>query len=80
MGCAFRTETFLSLDLPKIFWKKMVNEKITEKDIEELDLGVTELIKFVRNSSDELFENSVFENFTTFLSDRSIIELIPNGS
>ena len=34
MDCAFRTDTFLAVDLPKIFWKKFVNEKIDEKDLE----------------------------------------------
>ena len=34
MGCAFRTETYLAIDLPNIFWKKFVKEEITEKDLE----------------------------------------------
>lgn len=55
MACAFRTEIYLSLDLPQIFWKKMVCEKISEQDIEELDQGVMELVRFVKNSSEEDF-------------------------
>lgn len=78
MGCAFRTEIYLSLDLPQIFWKKMVNEYILEQDIEELDKGVLELIKYFKNCQEEDFEN-IFENYSTYLSDKTEVELIPGG-
>ena len=71
MGCCFRTGTYMSLCLPRIFWKKMVQEKIEQSDLDELDSAITSLVKFMKQSDRKLFENSFFENFTTFLSDKS---------
>lgn len=46
MGCAFRTNVFLSVDLPKLFWKKIVRMPITNSDLEETDKGIIELVKY----------------------------------
>ena len=34
MGCCIRTGTHLALDLPKMFWKLLVGETVTDSDIE----------------------------------------------
>lgn len=79
MGCAFRTGTFLTLELPTIFWKKLVKQKILEEDIAEIDKGLLDLAKFIKQSSPDVFDDMIFETFTTYLSNKQKVELIPNG-
>ncbi len=43
-----RTGTFLPLELPKLFWKRILNEKISETDIEEIDTGAFQLLKYFK--------------------------------
>lgn len=50
------------------------------EDLEIIDKGLCELFNFLSNCSKEEFEESLFETFTTPLSDRSVVELIPLGS
>jgi hypothetical protein len=44
-----------------------------------LDRAVLELVRFVKDCSEEDFEESIFETYCTFLSDRTQHELIPGG-
>jgi hypothetical protein len=34
MGCCIRTGAHIALDLPRIFWKSITQEQITDADIE----------------------------------------------
>ena len=47
MAIAIRTATHFSLDLPFIFWKQIVGEKITIEDIEQIDATMCSLINFM---------------------------------
>ena len=79
MGCAFRTGTFLTIDLPTLFWKKLVGQQIAEEDLQEIDKGVFELVRFFKTSDKETLENDIFQTFTVLLSDKTMVELIPDG-
>lgn len=37
MGVCIRTGVNLALDLPPLFWKQIVGEKISPKDLEEIE-------------------------------------------
>jgi len=80
MGCSVRTGTHLTLDLPTLFWKQLVNQPISIEDLEEIDKPLTDLIRFMGECTKDVFEDSFFENYTTMLSDKSIVELKPGGS
>jgi len=80
MGCSVRTGTHLTLDLPTLFWKQLVNQPISIEDLEEIDKPLTDLIRFMGECTKEVFEDSFFENYTTMLSDKSIVELKSGGS
>jgi len=80
MGCSVRTGTHLTLDLPTLFWKQLTNQTITIEDLEEVDKPLTDLIRFMGECTKEAFEESIFENYCTMLSDKSIIDLKPGGS
>lgn len=53
MGCCLRTGTHLALDLPKMFWKLLVSEKVTDGDIEETDYQLMETLKMIRDIPNE---------------------------
>lgn len=80
MGCSMRTGTHLTLDLPGLFWKQLTHQNITIEDLEEVDKPLTDFIKFMGECSKEVFEEKIFENYCTMLSDRSIVELKKGGS
>ena len=49
MGCCIRTGTHLALDLPKMFWKLLVAEHITDADLEETDNRFIETLKIIKD-------------------------------
>lgn len=53
MGCCLRTGTHMAVDLPKIFWKCIVGEQVTDKDIEEVDVQLISKINLIMNIPDE---------------------------
>ena len=57
MGMAYRTGTFVLLDLPSIFWMKMLDLPIDEGDLEEIDKGSVEFIRFLRSAKQDVFES-----------------------
>ena len=79
MGCAFRTKVFLSLNLPTLFWKKMVGQSVSEDDLEEIDIGLIQMVKYCRTCNSEDLEDNMFLYFTVLMSDTSTVELIPDG-
>ncbi len=73
MGCSVRTGTHLTLDLPTLFWKQLVNETISMEDLEEVDKPLTDLIRFMGECTKEVFEESFFENYTTSCLIRALL-------
>ena len=80
MGCSVRTGTHLTLDLPTLFWKQLVNQNISLEDLEEVDKPLTDLVRFMDECTKDVFEESIFENYITMLSDKSLVELKTGGS
>jgi len=67
------------MDLPSIFWKPLVGTPITLHDLKEIDYSTVESMEAVSKMDKETFEKSIFENFTTSLSDQTKILLIDDG-
>jgi len=80
MGSSVRTATHFTLDLPGIMWKQIVGECIGSDEIEEVDSTMFNLIQFMDECSEELFDSSITENWVTLKSDRTVQELRINGS
>lgn len=76
MACCLRTGAHLTLDLPMIFWKKLVGQSILFEDLEETDKQLCESINYIENCSPEDFEEI---EWTAQLSDRRIVNLVENG-
>jgi hypothetical protein len=49
------------------------------EDIEEVDATMCNLMQFIDECNQEMFESSITENWVTLRSDRSIVELKKNG-
>ena len=49
MGLALRTKNSLNLNLPPVIWKMLIRDKITEPDIESIDVTAFNLVKDMEN-------------------------------
>ena len=54
MGLALRTKNSLNLNLPPVIWKILIRDKITEADIESIDVTAFNLVKDMENYEMEL--------------------------
>ena len=82
MGMAMRTGATLTLDLPPFVWKALVGEQVTAADLRDVDAALYECgLAFLSACTDEEEFNDcvVGETFTTVLSDRSRVALVPGG-
>ena len=84
MGAAIRTQNNLNLSLPPLFWKKLLLEPLTIRDLRSMDVCVVQIIEILKNPAEqgltkENFEYSYEEKFTTRDSSGREVELIPEG-
>lgn len=79
MGICIWTGVHLTLDLPPFFWKPLVGDKITMKDIEEIDIGFCELLWNMQSYDQDTFESIINESFAVNLSDGTQKEIVDGG-
>lgn len=79
-GCCLRTSVRLQLDLPPFVWKPLVGEQLTRADLAAIDAATVETLRFVESCDRDTFDASLDETFSTLLSDRSPVELLPGGA
>ena len=85
IGFAIRTEEFLNLDLPSIFWKKLLGIQPERKDLENIDKFVIQSLENIAGISnnditEENFDFAIDQSFTCQLSDGSEVEVKEGGS
>lgn len=80
MGCSVRTGAHLTLDLPTIFWKQLVSQKIEFDDLEEVDESLKDIVNIIENYGKNQFEEAILENFSTILSNKKEVELKKGGA
>jgi hypothetical protein len=73
--CAARTKSILSLNLPALFWKPLVGVEPTLQDLKAIDYSTMESLQRMTEMDQDLFQASILENFTTSLSDKTIVRL-----
>jgi len=71
--CVARTKNILSLNLPAIFWKPLVGVEPTLADLKSIDYSTVESLQRLMEMDRELFQASIIENFTTVLSDKTVV-------
>lgn len=84
MGLAIRTKSFLNLDLPSMVWKQLIDIPLTRQDLDNIDrISINCLDKIVNTHhigvTEENFEDYFYDKFITYLSDSSMVELVPGG-
>ena len=68
MGVCIRTGANLILDLPQLFWKQLVGQKVTLDDLYEIEIKLVNHLKQMLLQTEEDFNtNEVF--WTTNLSE-----------
>ena len=49
-------------------------------DVEEIDKGFTDFIKYLKHSDEQYFEENYSEHYIVNLSNKQVSELIPQGA
>jgi len=72
MGLSVRTGALLTMDLPPIFWKRLVGQKVDLRDLQQVDVSAVNTIEYLRKCTKEEWEQTCSEEtFTAWLSDKS---------
>jgi len=72
MGLSVRTGALLTMDLPPIFWKRLVGQKVDLRDLQQVDVSAVNTIEYLRKCTKEEWEQTCAEEtFTAWLSDKS---------
>lgn len=77
IGAALRTGVLVKLDLPSFVFKRLVGQPVTMWDFELVDQVTAQLLTAL---SGDLTQETLPElTFTTMLSDKTTVELVPGG-
>ena len=84
IGFAIRCKEFLSLDLPSLFWKQLVDIPLERKDLEYIDNDIINSLDNIYNCegkdiNEENFNYIFDQKFTTLLSSNEEIEIVEGG-
>eukprot|EP01129_Flabellula_baltica_P002653 TRINITY_DN1246_c0_g1_i2.p1 TRINITY_DN1246_c0_g1~~TRINITY_DN1246_c0_g1_i2.p1 ORF type:complete len:3131 (-),score=718.92 TRINITY_DN1246_c0_g1_i2:9-8252(-) len=79
IGMAIRGEICLPLNLPSLFWKRIVGDEVERKDIEKVDYSFAQFLSDLKNTKEEDFviDDSINWTVPTYTGP---VELVPNGS
>ena len=82
MGISMRTNTSISAELPTIFWKQLVGQKIDYADVVSWDDGLINKIEEILKCDSQDYFDAIFIDykFETELTDGTIVELEEGGS
>lgn len=79
-GCSLRTGVRFPLPLPAFVWKPLVGDQLTTSDLAAVDFSAVESLKFIESCPIETLDQTLHQNFTTKLSDGTVVELKENGT
>jgi hypothetical protein len=83
LGFAIRSLSPLNLHFPPSFWKQILGESLVYNDLKDFDKYSWKCLEDLKVNalklSDEEFEASVQQNFTTYLSNKTEHELKRGG-
>eukprot|EP00494_Astrolonche_serrata_P025406 UN25667 len=79
-GICIRTGVRLGLNLPSFVWKPLAGEDLITKDLRDIDCHTCEILDIIKKCDEKSYEEAIREKYTTTRSDRSTVELIPDGS
>jgi len=79
-GCSLRTGVRFPIPLPSFVWKPLVGDQLTTSDLAAVDFSAVESLKFIESCPIETLAQTIHQNFTTKLSDGTVVELKENGT
>lgn len=84
VGIAIRTKTPLDLTLPSVFWKALVRERVTRRDIESIHQSCFQVVDTIydihaHGITEDMFDEIIDASFTVRSSTRADVELVPGG-
>lgn len=85
LGIGLLSKNVLPLDLPSMFWKAVVKEKVNIKDLEAIDQAIYQSMKSLRDieeegiTDQETFGTIIYHTFSTKGSDDMEVELFKGG-
>eukprot|EP01133_Synstelium_polycarpum_P005956 gene5956-6899_t len=89
IGIAIRTKNCIELSFPSIFWKSLICARVDRLDLEAIDKYCTNMLDIIATSSGtssnrqsidrDLFNEYIFQTFTTRSIDNSVVELVHDG-
>jgi len=84
IGITLRTKGNFILNFPSMIWKALINETPVVQDLEAIDSTALRAVESIRNIDQtgvdaEMFSDIFFEDFTTYLTDGTKVELKPGG-
>ena len=85
MGAAIRTQNNLNLSLPPLFWKTLLREKLSVRDLKSADLCTVTILEILKNPeanelTPENFSMVYDEKFVTKNSAGKEVEVVPGGA
>jgi len=84
IGLSIRSKLIFELNFSSIFWKSIVGEKLDKGDLEGIDAFGSQFLDEIRFAESKGITKDNFTdvfayNWTTLLSDGTLVELKPNG-
>ncbi|CAG9327548.1 unnamed protein product [Blepharisma stoltei] len=84
MGAAIRTQNNLNISFPPLFWKRLLMDPLSTRDLRGIDVCTVQILEILRNPEEnqltpETFAYAYDEKFATKDSSGREVELIPNG-
>ena len=79
IGAALRTGVLVKLDLPSFVFKPLVGQPVTTRDLELVDSVTAQLLQALSGEGGKEEELPDL-TFSTMLSDKTVVELVPGGA
>lgn len=84
IGFCARTKSPMDFSFPPIFWKRLLDSELTIKDLKDFDKFSSQILEETKQNAEVYsakdFDDVMDETFTTYLSDKTKVELCPGGS
>jgi len=79
-GICIRTGVKLGIDLAPFVWKPLAGIPLSKSDLNDIDCHTCQVLNIIRDCDEMTFREAIVETWTASLSDRTTVDLVPDGS